>query len=64
MEQVEGKWMQFRGKVRQTWGKFTDNNQEIIAGKGEVLKGELQEKCASSREKVKEKLDAVRKELT
>ena len=25
-DQLKGKWMQFKGDLKQTWGKFTDND--------------------------------------
>jgi uncharacterized protein YjbJ (UPF0337 family) len=43
-DQIEGKWMQAKGKVRERWGQLTDNDLEQIAGKREQLVGRLQER--------------------
>lgn len=40
---VEGNWMQFKGLVKQKWGKLTDDNLDTIAGKRDQLAGRLQE---------------------
>lgn len=40
---VEGNWKQFKGKVRARWGKLTDDQLELIAGKRIELAGRIQE---------------------
>ena len=41
---VEGKWKQMRGQVKEWWGKLTDDDFDVIAGKKDKLIGKLQEK--------------------
>jgi uncharacterized protein YjbJ (UPF0337 family) len=43
-DQIEGNWKQFKGQVKETWGKFTDDDLEVIGGKRDKLIGKLQEK--------------------
>jgi len=40
---IEGDWKQFKGLVKEKWGKLTDDNLDIIAGKRDQLAGKLQE---------------------
>ena len=40
---VEGNWKQFKGKVKEQWGKLTDDDLDRIAGKKDQLAGRLQE---------------------
>jgi uncharacterized protein YjbJ (UPF0337 family) len=40
---IEGDWKQFKGLVKQKWGKLTDDNLDIIAGRREQLAGRLQQ---------------------
>jgi len=40
---IEGNWKQFKGHVKEKWGKLTDDNLDAIAGKREQLAGKLQE---------------------
>ncbi len=42
--QIQGNWKEFTGMARQTWGKFTDDELDQIAGKRETLVGQIQEK--------------------
>lgn len=39
---AEGNWKEFKGKVKTKWGKLTDDRLDVIAGKREQLKGEIQ----------------------
>lgn len=40
---VEGNWMQFKGKVKSRWGKLTDDQLDVIAGRRDELAGRIQE---------------------
>lgn len=40
---IEGNWKQFKGEVRAQWGKLTDDQLDVIAGKRTELAGKLQE---------------------
>ena len=42
-DQVEGKWEQMMGSVKEKWGKLTNDDLDKIAGKREKLVGRLQE---------------------
>jgi uncharacterized protein YjbJ (UPF0337 family) len=47
---VEGNWKQFKGKVRSRWGKLTDDQLELIAGKRIELAGKIQEAYGVSKD--------------
>ena len=47
---VEGNWKQFKGKVKEQWGKLTDDDLDRIAGKRDQLSGRLQEAYGLGRE--------------
>jgi len=40
---IEGDWKQFKGQVKEQWGKLTDDHLDAIAGKRDQLAGRLQE---------------------
>jgi uncharacterized protein YjbJ (UPF0337 family) len=40
----EGNWKQFKGKVKEEWGKLTDDDLDVINGRREQLVGRLQER--------------------
>jgi uncharacterized protein YjbJ (UPF0337 family) len=41
---LKGKWQEIKGRIKEKWGKITDNNLGEIDGKGEKLFGLLQNK--------------------
>ena len=43
-DQIEGNWKQFKGHVKEKWGKLTDNDLTTVAGKRDELVGKLQER--------------------
>lgn len=42
-QRTEGNWKQIKGKVREKWGRLTDNQIHIIAGQRDQLVGKIQE---------------------
>ena len=49
-DQAQGKWQQFRGKVKEKWGKLTDDDLDVISGKSEQLAGRIQERYGIAKE--------------
>ncbi len=39
---VEGNWQQFKGKVKEQWGKLTDDDLDTINGRQDQLEGKIQ----------------------
>jgi uncharacterized protein YjbJ (UPF0337 family) len=48
---LKGKWLEIMGRVKETWGKVTDNNFYEIEGKGEKLFGLLRKRYGYIRDK-------------
>ena len=34
---LKGNWMELKGDIRETWGKLTDDDMDVIAGKRDQL---------------------------
>ncbi|HTP32806.1 MAG TPA: CsbD family protein [Candidatus Acidoferrales bacterium] len=56
-DQVEGKWKQLSGSIRQKWGKLTDDDLTTIAGSREKFVGKLQERYGLAREEAQKQTD-------
>src|SRR5262249_25748839 len=54
---VAGKWNQAKGEIRSKWGKLTDDDLELIAGKRDKLVGLLQERYGKRRDEAESELD-------
>jgi uncharacterized protein YjbJ (UPF0337 family) len=49
-DQLEGKWKQVRGAVKEKWGKLTDDDLQAIGGRRDQLIGKIQERYGLARE--------------
>ena len=48
---LKGKWLEIKGRVKEKWGKLSDNDLGEIEGKSEKLLGLLRKKYGYIREK-------------
>jgi uncharacterized protein YjbJ (UPF0337 family) len=55
-DQIEGSWHQLKGKVKQQWGKLTDDDVDQIAGNYEMLSGRLQKAYGISKEDAEKRI--------
>jgi uncharacterized protein YjbJ (UPF0337 family) len=54
---IEGKWSQFKGEAQVKWGKLTNDDLDVIAGKQEKLVGRLQERYGYNKEKAEQAVE-------
>jgi uncharacterized protein YjbJ (UPF0337 family) len=54
---LKGQWMQLKGRIRQQWGKITDDELDQIQGDRETLIGKLQERYGRTREQAEQEVD-------
>ena len=43
-DQIEGNWKQVKGKAKEKWGKLTNDDLDVLAGKKDQLIGKIQER--------------------
>ena len=53
---VQGNWKQLKGKVKEQWGKLTDDDFDVIAGKRDQLLGRIQERHGISRDEAEKQV--------
>ena len=54
---LKGQWTQLKGKVRQQWGKLTDDDVDQAQGNAEMLIGKIQERYGRNREEAEREFD-------
>jgi len=47
---VSGNFRQLKGKIKQQWGKLTDDEIDQMEGNAEILSGKLQERYGLARD--------------
>ena len=43
-DRIQGRWKQWKGKVKEQWGKLTDDDLDVIAGRRDQLLGRIQQR--------------------
>ncbi len=56
-DQLEGKWKQLKGSVKQQWGKLTDDDLTFINGRSEELVGKVQERYGIARDEAQKRVN-------
>ena len=54
-------WKQFKGKVKEQWGKLTDDDMTIIEGKRDQLVGKIQERYGYQKDQAEKEVDSWEK---
>jgi uncharacterized protein YjbJ (UPF0337 family) len=57
-DQLKGKWMQFKGELKQKWGKFTDDDLQQIGGSYDRFVGKVQERYGDEKRELMKWADA------
>jgi len=54
---VSRQWKQMKGKMKEQWGKLTDDELDVIAGKRDQLVGKIQEKYGITKDDAERRVD-------
>ena len=55
-EQIQGNWKQATGKAKVQWGKLTDDDFDVIAGRRDQLAGKIQERYGIAKEEAEKQV--------
>jgi uncharacterized protein YjbJ (UPF0337 family) len=56
-DRIEGSWKQLKGKAKVQWGKITDDQLDVIAGKRDQLIGRVQEHYGIAKDEAERQVD-------
>ena len=56
-DRVEGNWKQFTGKVKEKWGKLTEDDLTVIDGKQDQLVGRIQERYGLAKDEAQKQVN-------
>ena len=62
-DMIAGNWKQLTGKVKEQWGKLTDDDMTVIEGKRDQLVGRVQERYGIAKDKAEEQVAAWERKL-
>jgi uncharacterized protein YjbJ (UPF0337 family) len=52
-DRIEGNWKLMKGKVKEQWGKLTDDDLNVIDGQRDQLEGKIQERYGLAKDKAR-----------
>jgi uncharacterized protein YjbJ (UPF0337 family) len=56
-DRVQGSWKQLTGKVKEKWGKLTDDDLTAINCRRDQLEGKIQERYGIAKDQVRKDVD-------
>jgi uncharacterized protein YjbJ (UPF0337 family) len=56
-DQLQGKWKQAKGSVKERWGKLTNDDLDVINGQRDQLIGRVQERYGIAKEEAQRQVD-------
>lgn len=57
-DQLRGQWHQIKGKIKEKWGKLTDDDLLAVEGRSEQLVGRLQARYGYTKEQAEREVDS------
>ena len=55
-EQIEGNWKRAIGKAKEQWGKLSDDDLDVVAGRGAQLAGLIEKRYGVAKEEAEKQL--------
>ena len=56
-DRIEGNWKELKGKVHEKWGRLTDDDIDVIAGKRQQLAGKIQQAYGIAKDEAERQVD-------
>ncbi len=55
-DQIQGNWKQVTGKAKEQWGKLTDDDFDVVAGRRDQLAGKIQERYGIAKDEAESQI--------
>lgn len=55
-DRIQGNWKQVKGKFKERWGRITDDQLDVIAGRRDQLVGIVQESYGIARDEAEQQV--------
>jgi len=55
-DRIEGNWKQFTGYAKEQWGRLTEDDLDVVAGKRDQLAGRIREAYGLSKDAVEKQI--------
>ena len=63
-DKIKGQWKQLGGKLKQQWGKLTDDDLTVAEGSSEYLAGKIQERYGMAKDEADKQIREFNRNLS
>jgi uncharacterized protein YjbJ (UPF0337 family) len=56
-DQIKGNWTEFKGEIKERWGRLTDDDLDVISGQKDQLIGQLQKRYGIEKEEAEREVE-------
>jgi len=63
-DRIQGNWQQVTGKVKEQWGKLTDDDVDVVAGRRGQLVGKIQERYGVAKDVAERQLSDWQRQVS
>ena len=63
-DRIEGSWKQVAGQAKEQWGKLTDDDLDVVAGRRDQLAGRIQERYGVAKEDAEKQIAEWQRKAT
>jgi uncharacterized protein YjbJ (UPF0337 family) len=56
-DRIEGNWKEFKGKVKERWGKLTDDDLEVVEGRRDQLAGQIRKRYGLAKDEADRQIE-------
>jgi uncharacterized protein YjbJ (UPF0337 family) len=63
-DRIQGDWKQVAGKAKEQWGKLTDDDITVVAGRRDQLAGMIQERYGLAKDEVEKQIGTWQHTIT
>ncbi|TWO68688.1 CsbD family protein [Caenimonas sedimenti] len=63
-DRIQGNWKQVQGQAKAQWGKLTDDDLTVVAGRRDELAGRIQERYGVAKEDAQKQIAAWERSAT
>jgi uncharacterized protein YjbJ (UPF0337 family) len=57
-DRIQGDWKQLTGRAKEQWGKLTDDDLSVVAGRRDQLAGKIQERYGVAKDDAEKQVAA------
>jgi uncharacterized protein YjbJ (UPF0337 family) len=63
-DRIEGDWKQLLGRAKEQWGKLTDDDLSVVAGRRDQLAGKIQERYGVAKDEAEKQVAEWQRKAT